>query len=81
MKLIKHGILLVLALCIFMLGANIVFVQAMGEDEIKSVSAANQVENYNLKRVLKIKNENANDENNYILYYEHKNRGAIYLFY
>lgn len=48
----------------------------MGEDEIKAVSAANQVENYNLKRVLKIKNDKTKDENNYILHYEHKKTGA-----
>lgn len=76
MKLIKHGILLMLALCIFMLGANVILVQAIGDDEIKAVSGANQIENYDLKRVLKIKNENEKDENNYILHYEHKKTGA-----
>ncbi len=82
MKLIKHGKLLVLALCIFMLGANIVFVQAMGEDEIKSVSTANQVENYNLKRVLK-KHYNfiGVKKNQYILHYEHIKTGAQFVCY
>ncbi len=76
MKLIKRGILFVLVFCIFMLGANVILVQAIDDNEIKAVSAANQVENYNLKRVLKIKNEKINDENDYILHYEHKKTGA-----
>ena len=79
MKLLKHGVLLVLALCTFMWSANVILVQAMDDNEIKTVSMANQIENYNLKRVLKSKKESAEDEDNYVLHYEHKKTGAQFI--
>lgn len=79
MKLLKHGVLLVLALCTFMWSANVILVQAMDDNEIKAVSMANQIENYNLKRVLKSKKKSAEDEDNYVLHYEHKKTGAQFI--
>ena len=80
MKLLRHGILLVLALCNFMWSANVILVQAKTDsNEIDSVSEANQIENYHLKRVLKIKNESVEDKDNYIFHYEHKKTGAQFV--
>lgn len=79
MKLLKHRILLVLALYIFMLSANIILAQAIDDDEINAISAANQVENYELKRVLKSKKESVEEEDNYVLHYEHKKTGAQFV--
>lgn len=79
MKLIKHGILLVLALCIFMLGANVILVEAIDDNEISAVSAANQIENYDLKRVLKSKHSDVENGSHYILHYDHKKTGAQFV--
>ncbi len=79
MKLLKHVILLALALCNFMWSANIFLVQAIDENEINAVSVANQVENYELKRVLKSQKVSATEKDNYVLHYEHKKTGAQFV--
>lgn len=82
MRLLKHEILLILALCSFLWGANVFLVQAIDDNEINVVSAANQVENYELKRILKKQyNFIGVKKNQYILHYEHIKTGAQFVCY